>query len=451
MPAPTYEADTVRAGALPEPAAVDELWDVHGPPAFAFCHRLLGDAGAAADAAQDAFLLAHAERQRPGHPRAPFRVALLGAARTTSFDLIGRPRPAAARTRGALSAATARLRPQQRAALALAGLEGLSHADIATVLGIAPERVAALLARARLRLHDELYGTALAATAVRSPDCEDVLPVLAAGVDGELDPAEAAWADPHLERCPTCQRTIRALRDAATTYAAWSPAAAPSWLRAATLAEIGEQEPAPAAAPRPARAATLVSATLVTAASAALLVGSVRSLRPAEVSLGGARLSDAAHSVQMAAIAKAPLVGPRHRPTRAEDAAPGRLGARVPAAVPPRTTLSPPQAVPPVPARRHHSVRGPERKRRAPSTVPAAAIEAPEPAGAQTPAEVPAPSSSSTAAAPAGASTTPVAAAAAAPAGPPTGATATPPPPAPAADDQDGAPTPCGRGDARDG
>ena len=99
------------------------------------------------------------------------------------------------------------------------------------MLGIGAEAVGALLARARLRLHDELHGTALAAAAVRSPDCEDVLALLAAASDGELGAADAGWADPHVTSCPTCPRTRRAMEETAAMYAAWSPAVAPPWLR----------------------------------------------------------------------------------------------------------------------------------------------------------------------------------------------------------------------------
>ncbi|MEN3284867.1 MAG: hypothetical protein V7607_6007, partial [Solirubrobacteraceae bacterium] len=275
------EAELVRAAAAGEPAADAALWDEYGPRTFAFSHRVLGESMAAADAAQDAFLIAHAELpdlQRTGEA---FGIASLQAARRTSFEVLGRRRPAT--PRGRLSAAAGRLRPQQRAALALSGLEGLSYAEIAAVLGIAVEAVPALLARARLRLHDELHGTALAAAAVRSPDCEDVLPLLAAAADGELDAADAGWADPHVERCPTCVRTIRAMDEAAETYAAWSPAPSPSWLRAATLADAATEEettaaPAAGASVRAALPAALLGATCVTGAFAALLVGTARSL-----------------------------------------------------------------------------------------------------------------------------------------------------------------------------
>src|SRR3954463_11925099 len=113
--------------------------------------------------------------------------AALVAARPSARRARDRPAGGARRAPApSLSAAAARLRPQQRAALALRGLEQLPYAEIAAVLGIGAEAVGALLARARLRLHDELRGTALAAAAVRSPDCEDVIPLLAAASDGAL-------------------------------------------------------------------------------------------------------------------------------------------------------------------------------------------------------------------------------------------------------------------------
>jgi DNA-directed RNA polymerase specialized sigma24 family protein len=233
---PTDEAELICAAAAGEAVAGAALWDAHGPRAYAFSHRVLGEPGQAADAAQDAFLIAHAELPRLHRDGEGFGGAVLRAAWRASFEVLGRGERSV--PRGRLSAAAARFRPQQRAARALAGLERLSYAEIAAVLGIAVESVPALLARARLRLHDELHGTGLAAAAVRSPDCEDVLPLLAAAADGELGAADAAWADPHVERCSSCVRTIAAMRETAATYAAWSPAPPPPWLRAATLADL---------------------------------------------------------------------------------------------------------------------------------------------------------------------------------------------------------------------
>jgi DNA-directed RNA polymerase specialized sigma24 family protein len=441
------EAELVQAAAAGYPAAGAALWDAYGPAAYAFSHRVLGEPGAAADAAQDAFLIAHAELPRLQREGEGFGVASLRAARTTSFELLGRSTPTT--PRGRLSAATARLRPQQRAALALAGLERLSYAEIATVLGIALESVSALLARARLRLHDELHGTALAAAAVRSPDCEDVLPLLAAAADGELEAADAAWADPHVERCPTCVRTIRAMDEAAATYAAWSPAPAPPWLREATLADLAAEAPATATTVslRAALPAALIGATCVTGAFAALLVGTARSLHEEGPSAGGARLPDGAGSMQLAASSVA--TPRRHRERRAEHAD----GARSATVVVARAA----QPVAPLPAVRHTSapVLRPQRTRR-PATAPSA------PAPAQTPVSGDAPPDQPSVEADAATTT---AVAASTPPTPPTSQptepppatqappskvdVATPPPPVPAADDDSWAAGVCGWHDRR--
>jgi DNA-directed RNA polymerase specialized sigma24 family protein len=325
------ERELVRAAAAGDPAAGAALWDAYGARVFAFCQRVLGRADAAADAAQDAFLLAHAELGRLERSGESFGIAVFRAARSTSYELLTRDARAPEVRRGAassLSGAVARLRPQQRAALALSGLEGLRYDEIATVLGIGAEAVGALLARARLRVHDELHGTALAAAAVRSPDCEDVLALLAAASDGELGAADAGWADPHVLSCPTCPRTHRAMDEAAATHAAWSPAVAPSWLRAATLAELGAEAPAAVAAgpvapdraprratgawttPRPSLSAALVGATLLGVAFAALLLSGAASLRQGDPATGGNRLPGAARSLQLAGVPAAPAAPP---------------------------------------------------------------------------------------------------------------------------------------------
>jgi hypothetical protein len=188
------------------------------------------------------------------------------------------------------------------------------------VLGIGAEAVGALLARARLRLHDELHGTALAAAAVRSPDCEDVLALLAAASDGELAAADAAWADPHVESCPTCPRTRRVMDEAAATYAAWSPAVPPSWLRDATLGELGAEAPATAAvssaagrhagrtwtAPRPRLTAALLGVCLLAVAFAALALTVSGSLRQHDPLSGGVRLPDATKSLRVAGAPATP-------------------------------------------------------------------------------------------------------------------------------------------------
>jgi DNA-directed RNA polymerase specialized sigma24 family protein len=410
--APGDGTEKVRAAAAGDAAAAAALWDAHGPRAYAFCRRVLGDADAAADATQDAFLLALA------HDDEDFAIALLRAARRTSFELLAAGRGAGRAAGSGLAAATAQLRPQQRAALALSGLP---YAAIAAVLGIGVEAVPALLARARLRVHDELHGTALAAAAARSPDCEDVVPLLAAAADDELDAADAAWADPHVLRCPTCPRIRRAMAEAAATYAAWSPVAPPSWLRAATLADVGAETPVSAsvpvaagplpprrarrraagawATPRPSLTAALAGTLLVTAAFAALLVAGVGALRQDDGIGAGAQLADGARSVRVADVpaprAHQPAAGHAPRRTkRAHRAAPrAQRVTYVPVAavrrVPARAPSSPPQhrasTRPHVPAARPKRTRTP--RPTTTSTSPPPTPSEPAPVSADAPAD----------------------------------------------------------------
>ncbi len=329
--------DVIRAGAVTpiasrsvlveraaggDPAALGALFDAFGAEVYAFCHRMVGSGDLAADATQDAFLAA-VER---GGEVAPFRETVLREARTTSLELLG-SRGDEARPTGALSAANMRLRPQQRAALAITGLTDLSHIRAARVLDVDPGGVAPLVARAWLRLRDEMRGTGLAAAAVRTPDCEEALPLLAGEGDGALAPEDEAWLAEHVATCATCPRTRAAMAEAAATYAAWSPAAPPSWLRASTLAEFesdravmgagagavaapaaataaGRERSAPARAGRgPGLAAAALGCALVIAAFALLVAVATGPLREGAPPRGSVAAPAGSRTV---AVAQAP-------------------------------------------------------------------------------------------------------------------------------------------------
>ncbi|MEP6952461.1 MAG: sigma factor-like helix-turn-helix DNA-binding protein [Solirubrobacteraceae bacterium] len=307
MRAPFDHDEAVRNAAHGDPAALGALFDAHGPEVYAFCHRLLGTAEPAADATQDAFLAATEVAARPGYDPARFRETLLSAARTASLELLG-SRGGAGRAGGTLSAATMRLRPQQRAALALVGLAGLSYAATARILEVHPGAVAPLLARARLRLRDEMHGTAAAAAAVRSPDCEEALPLLAAEADGELDATEAGWLRDHAADCESCPRTRAAMGEAAATYAAWSAMAPPSWLQASTLAEF-ESDHALSGAGAMA-SATPTAAAAATAGPRRRRAGATAAVGPQRPGLATAALGGALVIVAFAllvAVAAGPL------------------------------------------------------------------------------------------------------------------------------------------------
>jgi hypothetical protein len=206
--------------------------------------------------------------------------------------------------------------------------------------------------------------------------------------------------------------------EAAATYAAWSPAVAPSWLRQATLADLGAEAPGavglPAAdgpvspgparrraagawtTPRPKRTAALLGATLLGVAFAALLLSTAGSLRQRDQAADAVRLPNAARSLQVAdvpASAAARPAGRKRAARHARHARPDRR-ARGVAFVPMRAMRPVTSAPRPVRTRQPAGGRprrpAPRPKRHpAPATpaAPAPAPVAPAPASADAPAD----------------------------------------------------------------
>ena len=149
-------------------------------------------------------------------------------------------------------AATARLAPRQRLTLALRDLEGRPDDEIALALGTDRPSVPALVARARLRLREEL------ALATPTTGCAGHLADLSAYADGTLPAERRAALEAHLEECGDCRATLFALREAALRYRALPVPVPPgelSWRMAAALGAVGLQgrgrAVAPAATSRP--------------------------------------------------------------------------------------------------------------------------------------------------------------------------------------------------------
>jgi hypothetical protein len=117
--------------------------------------------------------------------------------------------------------ANAHLPERQREALALRELLGLSYADIATVMAIEPASVAALLARARLRLRAARRGVEPVATD-GCADADRALRVLARRHDSEtLEATDEDWLLAHLGECGTCEMAHGAMLEASSCYRAW--------------------------------------------------------------------------------------------------------------------------------------------------------------------------------------------------------------------------------------
>jgi hypothetical protein len=125
-------------------------------------------------------------------------------------------------------AANAALPGPEREVLALLAESGFGYARIGELLGVGPEVVAEIAARARLRL--------AALTPADLPGaCRAQLPHQAGRIDGETVPSP----DPaHPASCRLCSDTFEAMRAADAAYRAWEPAGLPDDVRADLRARL---------------------------------------------------------------------------------------------------------------------------------------------------------------------------------------------------------------------
>lgn len=246
------EARLSRAAAAGDGSAFAELYERYEPRTFNLACRITGSEAAAADVVQEAFLKAMRRQRRLADGELSFGPYLLSVTRNVSHDrAAGHPAPRSSeadpnatpsRDQEEISEANARLPERQREALALRGLEALSYEEIAAIMEVSPKTISQLVSRARINLRDELRGTALASVPP-SAECGRAMPLIACREDGQLEPAsaEATWLDDHLEACDRCRLGVEAMREAASSYRAWAPIAAPPSLLRETMAKAAEQ------------------------------------------------------------------------------------------------------------------------------------------------------------------------------------------------------------------
>lgn len=114
-----------------------------------------------------------------------------------------------------LAAAIAALPGTYREVLVLRDLEGLSLANIATVLDLRVEAVKSRLHRARLALRETL-APALGLETAPGPDCPDVLTTLSRHLEGEITPDVCAAMERHLAHCRQCRSACDSLKQTLT-------------------------------------------------------------------------------------------------------------------------------------------------------------------------------------------------------------------------------------------
>ncbi|MBJ7332530.1 MAG: sigma-70 family RNA polymerase sigma factor [Solirubrobacteraceae bacterium] len=266
------EAGLARRAADGDGSAFATLYDRYEQRIYTFCHRLVGTDEDAADATQDAFVKVLQRLPKLGDRDLNFGAYLYTAARNASYDVIGKRKradavdeipeygsqpvygeqgdrldldPEGAAMLGSLQeqvrAANARLPERQREVLALRELEELSYDEIAEMMGMNRNSVAQLISRARIKLRDELRGSALASVAAATPDDERAASLIAERMDGELvDDEDREWLEDYLRDNERGRAMVECMLEAGTSYRAWLPIVPVVWLREATMAKAAE-------------------------------------------------------------------------------------------------------------------------------------------------------------------------------------------------------------------
>ena len=238
-PVPPSRSDaptTVAAALAGDDEALGRLLMLHERGAYRIAYRLLRREADARDAVQEGFLRAvraikggapprEVDRFGPWLLRVVANAALDRLRRRTPFprvsvdavahalptpERLGPARQAERReSRADVLRALFALPRAQQLALSLREYQGLSYAEIATVLGVSHAAVEQLLFRARRAFREAYEG----ATAAAEPaGCPELAPLLSAMLDDEL--GAVPWRDltAHLSRCSRCGRELQALR-----------------------------------------------------------------------------------------------------------------------------------------------------------------------------------------------------------------------------------------------
>ncbi len=136
--------------------------------------------------------------------------------------------------------ATFELSDNHRAILALRELHDLSYQEIADVMGMKRATVGALLSRARLKFK-EAFRMSSIDTENLVKECRDMLPLLSAYLDDELDAPERDHVGTHLEACAFCGLALEEMTESSRSYRALAPIALPLAFRDSAWASVRER------------------------------------------------------------------------------------------------------------------------------------------------------------------------------------------------------------------
>jgi RNA polymerase sigma factor (sigma-70 family) len=235
------DAELVRAATAGDRGAFAAIYDRYADRLHDFCWSVLRDREEAADATQDAFVVA---AERLGQLRDPERLRpwLYAVARSQAF------RRARARSRVAPEQAAqqsdlrqlvwnaaAGLSERDRALLDLHLRHGLEGAELGEAVGVDPAHAYVLLSRLRDQVERSL-GAFLVARLGRD-DCPDLAAILA-GWDGRFSPLIRKRVARHVDTCEVCGERRRTAASPLALLAAVPPMPAPGYLRGRVLERV---------------------------------------------------------------------------------------------------------------------------------------------------------------------------------------------------------------------
>jgi RNA polymerase sigma factor (sigma-70 family) len=226
-------------------AAYEIVFERHGAGILGFCRHMLGRHDEAEDAVQLTFAAAFNDLQRGDSRELALKPWLYAIARNRCVSILRSRRDHVAIGDEPAGAGLAEqverradlrellrdvreLPEEQRTALLLAEAGGLSHADVADVLGCEVARVKALVFRARSRLIERREA--------RETPCEEIREQLANLRGGAL---RRTVLRHHLRECPGCRDYREQVRQQRRMLAAALPVAPSLGLKSGVLAAIG--------------------------------------------------------------------------------------------------------------------------------------------------------------------------------------------------------------------
>ena len=249
------DAELVRAATAGDRGAFAAIYDRYADRLHDFCWSVLRDRDEAADATQDAFLVA---AERLGQLRDPERLRpwLYAVARSQAFrrararsrvapeeemtelpDPASGPEQAAERSdlRELVWNAAAGLSERDRALLDLHLRHGLEGAELGEAVGVEPGHAYVLLNRLRAQVERSL-GALLVARLGRD-DCPGLATILT-GWDGRFSPLIRKRVARHVDTCEICAERRRTAASPLALLAAVPPMPAPADLRGRILERI---------------------------------------------------------------------------------------------------------------------------------------------------------------------------------------------------------------------